>query len=84
MEQLPQTSKWDDKEFRSNYMKDYCSKYYQERKDLLSKKVTCSCGKEVSLSSLQRHMQSTLHKNKQMSDEEKIELYKSKIIDKLT
>lgn len=78
-------SKWNDKEFKSNYMKEYCAKYYKEHKELLCSKMDCSCGKKnISISSYKKHLQSEYHKFHSLPMEEQIQLKKENMFKKST
>lgn len=71
---------WNDKTFRSNYMKQYNTKYYQNKKDMLCSKIECECGKMVNLSSLKRHIETPYHKKHLLSIEEQMTLMKNKML----
>jgi hypothetical protein len=71
---------WNDITFRSKYMKNYCANYYQEKKELLSTKVKCDCGRVVSLSSLKRHKETPYHKNHLLSKDEQVQYMKTKVL----
>jgi hypothetical protein len=75
-----ETSKWENKEFKSNYMQTYCKQYYEQRREMLCAKVTCSCGKQVNLSSLKLHMKSKLHTNRLLTKEELIAKQTNKLL----
>lgn len=76
----PVQNDWNNKDFRSNYMKSYNTKYYNQKKDVLCSKVACCCGKLVNLSSLQRHTESKYHHNKLIDKDEYIAIQKNKIL----
>jgi hypothetical protein len=75
------TNDWTDKEFKSAYFKDYNSKYYAEKRELLATKVTCqSCGKSVNLSSFKKHLKSNYHQKHSLPEDEQAKLFREKIV----
>lgn len=80
MEEIKQKRNWSDKDERSEYMRKYCSEHYQSRKEILNSKMTCECGKELSVSSYKTHLKSQFHKLHVLDASERMEAIKRKIL----
>jgi hypothetical protein len=59
MAEVEMVNCWQDKSFRTEYMKNYCKQYYIKNKEYLLENVDCEhCGRTVVKASLLRHQQS--------------------------